>query len=268
MARNFNETVLVGRDLVIGCDSVVGNFSCIGNDVVIGNNVFIGPHCTIGDNVQIESNVVILDGVTIEPNTVIASNCVIGNHTVISSGVTVGMETFIGDHCVIGNRVGICIKNASRMDVVYCEIGNSVNIYPLCVIDGGVTKGKQTVIGGNTVLAEACKVNAGAKIGKNCCLLQMCLVGDNAIIHDNVNLTAQTIVGERTDLGEGLSGVNRCIFENQKKYKAGMGYFRSPCFEYDQEKRVRAALKNFTADGYCSNTDSKKKVKGCKKCQS
>lgn len=160
----------------------------------IGKEVFIGHHCFIG------RDVVIGDGVTIQNNVQIECPTRIGDGTVISSGVVIGTDGF-----------------------GYYKDENG--LYQNVPHFGGVTIGKQVVIGANTCIDRGtmedtyigdyvkidnlCHIAHNVRIEKNSLVIALSMLGGSSVIKENgyiapgVMVKNQIVIGKDSFVGMG-----------------------------------------------------------------
>lgn len=141
------------------------NGAYISKDAMIGKNVSILPMAFIDRDVQIGDNCKICAGVHILPNTIIENNCI------------------INDNVIIGN-----------MDFAY-EDGQRIPQL------GGVRIGRDTVIGGQSVISRGAIENT--IIGNNVGIDSLCYVSHNDIIGNNVLIVGGTVLFGSVMVGDG-----------------------------------------------------------------
>ena len=134
--------------------TIIGNGVFIGDQTIIYSNVKIGNDCYLADRAFIRENVTIENDVVIGTSTVIAFNAQIGAETKIMTGTNIAGNSKIGKHCFIGLHV-CSVNDNNPLDPTHTDrklmIGSQI--------------GDNVVIGSNTTLLPAVKINNNIVVG-------------------------------------------------------------------------------------------------------
>ena len=136
------------------------------NNVTVGENVkifkFVNLYgCQIGDGSKVGSFVEIQKGVTI------GKNCKISSHTFVCEGVQIGDGVFVGHNVSFINDMYPRAVNAdgslqteADWSVVETKIGDFVSIGTGATILGGISIGKNAIVGAGAVVTKNVPENA------------------------------------------------------------------------------------------------------------
>lgn len=132
----------------------------VGHDVKIYD--FVNAYqCCIGDGCKIGAFVEIQEGVTV------GKNCKISSHTFICEGVKIKNEVFVGHNVsfintVLPRAVNENGKLQTKQDwkLVETVIEDGVSIGTSATIMGGITIGKNAVVGAGAVVVDSVPGNA------------------------------------------------------------------------------------------------------------
>ncbi|NND77693.1 MAG: UDP-3-O-(3-hydroxymyristoyl)glucosamine N-acyltransferase [Flavobacteriales bacterium] len=211
LTQHFSPLIHLSEDR--GKNVQIGDGTKIYPGVVIGNNVSIGNDC------QIHSNVVIEDGTQI------------GNNVIIHSNTVIGADAFY-----YKKTDGEYTKMHS---CGWVEIGDHVEIGPLCTIDKGVSG--NTKIGAGSKLDAQVHVGHDTVIGKNCLFAAQVGIAGCVIIEDGVTLWGQ--VGVPSDLTIGENAVFLGQSAPARSVEGNKTYFGSPATEARTKMKELALLK-------------------------
>ena len=135
-------------------------------NVEVGENVkifhFVNAYgCSIGDNTKIGSFVELQKGVKI------GKNCKISSHTFICEGVSLADGVFVGHNVSFINdkyprattEAGV-LQNEEDWELIETQVEEGASIGTGSTILGGVTIGKNAIIGAGTVVVKDVPANA------------------------------------------------------------------------------------------------------------
>ncbi len=148
--EKFNDlpSTIIGESSIIRDFTVIYSGTKLGKKVRTGHHVLIRENCSIGDDCLIGSG------------TIIEDNCELGDGVSLQSGVFLSSGTLIKDDVFIGP--GVCITNDRYMDsnIEPVVIQKGAKIGANSTILAGITVGKDSVVGGGSVVCDDVRPNS------------------------------------------------------------------------------------------------------------
>jgi acetyltransferase-like isoleucine patch superfamily enzyme len=137
-----------------------GKNAVLGINVIIGENVIIGDDCFIGHNCHIRNHSIVGDRTTIRTGCLVDPNCKIGNdvkimpHAIVGGGCIIEDKVYYGPQCMTANTNRIGVHRGQDADYVPIVIKKGAVLYTGCLIKGGVTIGRNSIIGMGSVVTK------------------------------------------------------------------------------------------------------------------
>ena len=153
-------------------------------NAIIGKNVYIGPFAIV------------------ETQTIISENCYIDSHSIVRKGTTIRQNVKIDSHCVIGG-LPQHLKFSPETES-YVEIGEDTVLREYVTIHRSLEKNKTTRIGNNCFLMGASHVGHDSIIGDQTIVAQAALLGGHVEIGNNVFVGGGAKIHQFIRVGHGV----------------------------------------------------------------